>query len=129
MPDYGKYEKVPRPESVQTLIKYLKTNTKVAKVEQESEQIIQVTRVALYQLRIFMTNIYTVSLADVYEIIAEDNQINAIVTMSAYNSYTADAKEFCKEKLLGLFEFKEFLGAVYYDNNKFLNYLPPSQRK
>ena len=129
MPSSGKYEKVPNPKSIQAFIKYLKANDAVTEVEQESELIIQIKRVKYSPLKIFMTNIYIVSFADVQDILAQADQLNAIVTMSLWNGYTLEAKEFCKKQGIGLFIFKEFLGAVYYDGNRYLNYIPPDERK
>jgi len=129
MPSYGKYEKVPNPKSIQAFIKYLKTNNVVTEVEQESEQVIQIKRKKHCPLMVFMTNIYIVSLADVQEILTQKDRFDAIVTMSLWNSYTSEAKEFCKERRIGLFMFKEFLGAVHYDGNRYLNYIHPDERK
>lgn len=131
MPENGRYEKLPRPESIQQFIKFLVVSKAVTEVNQESDQIICVERVKYSSLRVFMTNSYIVSLADVYEILAQaqDSHPDAIVTMSLWNSYTSEAKYFCRERKIGLFMFKEFLGAVHYDGNQYLNYIPPDERK
>ena len=76
-----------------------------------------------------MTNIYIVGLADVYEILTQAHPLDAIVTMSAWNSYTTEAEAYCKEQSIGLFKFKEFLGAVYYEGDKYLDYIPPDERQ
>ena len=76
-----------------------------------------------------MTNIYVVGLADVYEILSGDDQLNAIVTMSGWNGYTTEAKKQCKEVGVGLFKFGEFLGAVYYGGSEYLDYIPPDERE
>jgi len=128
MPETGKYEEVPRPESINKFIQYLNSNTEVKEIEKESEQIIRIKRSKKNDLRVFMTNIYTVSLADVYDILAEEIDIQAIVTMSAWNGYTVEAKNYCMERDIGLFTFKEFLGVVYYAGKKYLNYVPPQNR-
>ena len=129
MPEYGRYKKLPRPESIQKFIEYLDTNEIVSQVKTVSEQIICIERVKYSSLRVFLTNIYIVGLADVHEILAQADPLDAIVTMSLWNSYTSEAKEFCKERRIGLFMFKEFLGAVHYDGNRYLNYIPPDERK
>jgi len=129
MPEFGKYEKIPRPESIETFIKYLNSNPIVIKIERKGLQLIEIIRKGKSNLKVFMTNIYIVSLADVYEILSEVGQIDAIVTMSAWNSYTKEAKEECKKRGIGLFKFKEFMGAVYYDGQQFLDYVHPDDRK
>ncbi|WP_457756139.1 hypothetical protein [Thermodesulfatator indicus] len=129
MPEFGKYEKIPRPESIETFIKYLNSNPIVIKIERKGLQLIEIIRKGKSSLKVFMTNIYIVSLADVYEILSEVGQVDAIVTMSAWNSYTKEAKEECKKIGIGLFKFKEFMGAVYYEGQQFLDYVHPDDRK
>ncbi len=129
MPDQGDYEKIPRPESIQRLLKYLAGSRAVLDIRREHDQVIRVERAKYGPLIVFMTNIYTVSLSDVHEIISEAGELDAIVTMSAWNGYTSEAKQACKEMGIGLFQFKEFLGAVYYDGQEYLDYIPPEERK
>jgi len=127
MPDTGYYEKIPRPESVEIFIRYLNGIRVINKVKKLSDQIIEIDRPKGSSLVVFMTNIYIVGLADVLDILAHNMQINTIVTMSRWNSYTSEAKQHCKEHEIGLFRFNEFLGAVYYEGKEFLNYIPPDK--
>lgn len=129
MPEQGRYERVPRPESMNKLIQYLGTSKAVANVKRESGQVVNIERVKHSPLRAFMTNVYIVSLANVHEILNEAGELDAIVTMSAWNGYTSEAKDFCIEQNIGLFKFKEFLGAIYYDGNRYLNYISPDERE
>lgn len=129
MPEQGRYEKLPRPESIAKLIEYLSASRAVADVTRESEQVISVKRAKHVPLRVFVTNIYIVGLADVYEILAQAGDVDAIVTMSSWNGYTSEAKLSCKEQGIGLFKFNEFLGAVHHDGNQYLDYVPPDERK
>lgn len=127
MPDLGYYEKIPRPEARQKLLDYLKGAKVINGVEEVSYQVITVIRGGKSTVRTFLTNVYIVSLADVYEIMSEHPDLNAIVTMSAWNGYSTEAKEECKRRNVGLFTFKEFLGAVYYQGPRFINYTPPKR--
>lgn len=129
MPEQGRYEKLPRAESIEKLIEYLNGNRAVSYVKQESKEIIQVERVKHSPLKVFMTNIYIVGLADVHEILARASELDAIVTMSAWNGYTSEAKYSCKKKGIGLIRFKELLGAVHFGGEQYLNYIPPSERE
>lgn len=128
MPEAGPYEKKPRPESIKMLIEYLGGNPIVKSVRQTGDQLVEITRSKGSDLTVFMTNIYIVSEADVEEITAKFD-VDAIVTMSAWNGYTTDAKVAARAKGVGLFKFREFLGAVYYAGNKFLDYTPPDADK
>lgn len=129
MPDLGKYEKVPRPDSIQALIKYLKSNPRVTSVEHDNGQILRISRRGLSSINVYMTNIYIVGEAEAHDIISSNPNLNAIVTMSAWNGYSRDAKTTCKTKGIGLFKFGEFLGATYYEGQQFLDYIPPEQRE
>lgn len=129
MLEEGRYEKLPRPESIQALQRYLSSNPVVAKTELSKPQLLIVRRTDKPDLTIFLTNVYIVGEADVYEIFAIHRELNAIVTMSAWNGYTNKAKELCRARGVGLFEFKELLGAVYHTGEKFLDYEAPDERE
>ena len=103
MPESGKYAKVPRPESVDTFIRYLEGNPRVVEVERPGEQVIIVRRETIGSIKVYMTNIYCVSEADVYEITSTEAGLAAIVTMSAWNGYTKTAKALCRGMNIGLF--------------------------
>ncbi|ABR33067.1 hypothetical protein [Clostridium beijerinckii] len=124
MPEGGKYEKLPRPESVKALIKFVSANSFVSDIEELDQQILKIIRVGKSNLIVYLTNIYIVSEADVNEILLENRSIDCIVTVSAWNKYTSMAKNEAKEKNIGLFKFKEFLGAIYYDGQEFIDYEP-----
>ena len=98
MPELGRYKKVPRPESIETFIRYLSSNPVVISIERKGLQLVEIIRNGKSNLKVFMTNIYIVGLADVYEILSEVGHVDAIVTMSAWNSYTQEAKEECRRK-------------------------------
>ncbi len=122
-------KKVPRPESIKALIQYLSSNPLVLEVEHTSEQKLLVRRKGKSDLRVFMTNIYIVGISDVHDILSVAPGADAIVTMSAWNGYTQDAKDSCKRQKIGLFLFTEFLGAIYYEGAKFINYTTPDKSK
>lgn len=127
MPEGGKYEKLPRPESMDALIKYTSSNPCVSEVIQQSNQILKIIRNKKSEILVHVTNIYIVSETDIEEILLDNSDIDCIVTVSAWNSYTSYAKELAKSKRIGLFKFKEFLGALYYEGDAFVNYLPPER--
>ena len=129
MPDSGYFKKRPCKESVHTLLKYLKSNPVVEDVTLESEETLVLKRKNKADLRVHLTNTYIVGYADVHEILSEDPAVNAIVTMSQWNGYTDTAKLNCKDRGVGLFKFGEFLGAVYYEGKKFVDYSPPSDEE
>ena len=117
------------PGSIERFVGYLQSSNAVKDVVRESDQLLVVERVRHRSLRVFMTDVYIVSLADVLDISDQAGEVDAIVTMSEWNGYTAEAKSFCKKEGIGLFKFKEFLGAVYYDGARYLDYIPPDERE
>lgn len=70
---------------------------------------------------VLFTDIYTIGMADVIEAMNAASDLNCIVTTSAWNSYTADAKRYGKENEVGVFKLPEFMGALWYD--KLWNYV------
>jgi hypothetical protein len=76
---------------------------------------------------VYLTNLYVVGIADVHEIMSKFPEVNCIVTISNWNSYSNKAKEFSKSQGIGLFKYSEFYGALYYDNDGFYNYEPPEK--
>ena len=129
MPDADpRYRKLPRPSSIVAFQRYLEGKPVVSQVQQIKAQLFRIERWNKPSLLVHVTNLYIVSEADVYEILADDPEVDCIVTMSAWNSYTTSAKEMCREQGIGLFQFKEFMGAVYYSGTDMLDYIHPDAR-
>jgi hypothetical protein len=124
MPDSDpRYVKTPRPESIQMFIHYVNGHTEVKDINKINNVLYQINKNNGEEIIVYLTNIYTVSEADVIEILS-DNQIkvNAIITLSQWNSYTIDAKKYAETQNVGLFVFKEFLGALHFDGSRFIKY-------
>jgi hypothetical protein len=75
-----------------------------------------------------LTNQYILGVADVIEILEAAPESTCIVSTMGYNQYTPQAKEYARERGVGLFTAKQFLGAVNYVGSRFLDYLSPEQR-
>lgn len=125
MPELGKYKKIPRKESIDIFKRYTLTKPNVYEIQQVHREKYIVLRRGKSNITVYLTNIYIISEVDIYEILSADREMDCIVTMSNWNSYTSDAKRLCKQHNIGLFTFSEFLGAIYYDRNQFLDYEPP----
>jgi hypothetical protein len=80
-------------------------------------------------VHVYLTNQYTLGVADVIEILEAAPETTCVVSTMSYNHYTADAKKYALERGVGLFKSTEFLGAVYYEGSRFLDYLPPAERE
>ena len=68
----------------------------------------------LSEVVVYITNLYTVSYADVLDIESRCRHLNCIVTMSNWNGYTGEAKRYAAENRIGLFMFAEFMGALNF---------------
>ena len=108
---------------------YSKKNPCVSDVELIDTQLLQIKRSGKSNLNVHVTNIYIVSETDVEEILLNNPEVNCIVTVSTWNSYTVGAKVLAESKGVALFKFKEFLGALYYDGKRFIEYYPPERDK
>jgi len=130
MPDANpRFQKLPRPETIEAFVKYVSNSKVVSNVIQVKPQLLIVTKTDGAPLKVHMTNIYIVGEADVAEILADEGEIDAIVTLSGWNSYSTRAKSICRNQGVGLFVFKEFLGAIYSSGQKFLDYIHPDDRR
>lgn len=86
---------------------------KVDELEEITDQLYKVRRVGdLSDVVVYITNLYTVGYADVANIKSHWGDVNCIVTMSNWNSYSGDARRFAAESNIGLFQFAEFMGAL-----------------
>ncbi len=73
-------------------------------------------------LKIFVADIYIAGEADIYEINPNLFSCDCIVLIGFFNSYSNEAKEVAKDVSVGLFDLREFFGAVNCNGRAFLNY-------
>lgn len=128
MPDIGYYEKRPRPQQREFLVKSLLQRGSVDDVTEVDDHHYVVEREGKPTLYVYLTNKYMLSVADVMEILEESVLTNCIVSTMGHNRYSPEAKEYCRDLGVGLFRTPELLGAVYYDGDRFLDYMPPERR-
>ena len=129
MPDGGKYKKIPRPESFKFFEQRVNSYDFCTIVNRNDLQIYEIVREGKSKLTVFLTNIYIVGEADVYEILDMHPEVDTIVTISNWNSYSLGAKELAKKSSVALFKMDEFQGAIYYDGQKYINYTPPERNE
>lgn len=118
------YKKIPCPQSIDSFVNGIENHNKVLGINKISDVIYELKKVDGDTLIVYLTNIYIVTEADIEEITmnASKFDINVIVTMSAWNSYTKEAKEYAKNQNIALFKYKEFYGALNFNGSKFINY-------
>ncbi|TBO56875.1 hypothetical protein EYS09_25660 [Streptomyces kasugaensis] len=128
MPDGGYYAKIPRPESIDAVRRSLDRHSAVREYKEITPQLYEISRIRKCAVTLFVTNVYTVGVADVQDVAEEHPSVTCILTVSAWNSYTERAKEYARSINIGLFRFYEWMGALNYDGDDFLGYVAPSDR-
>ncbi|MFD7732048.1 hypothetical protein ACFV6F_16875 [Kitasatospora phosalacinea] len=129
MAESGRYEKTPRPESMIAVRRMLLEHSAVREYSEPHQQLYAISRFGRGDINLYVTNIYTVGVADVQEILDAHPVVNCILTVSAWNNYTSMAKEYAKGVKVGLFRFYELKGALNYDGKSFVDYVSPYDRK
>ena len=114
-----------RPESVAFFEKAIGGHSMVEGLLPVGEQAYAVVRASPPTVRVWVCDVYRVSASDVAAILAEDPQIEAIVTMSIWNDVTVEAREDGATRGVGVFIFKELMGALNYQDDEFFNYQTP----
>ena len=73
-------------------------------------------------LKILVADIYIVGEADIMEINPTLLGIDSIVLIGFYNRYSFAAKEYAKTLGVGIFDNREFFGAINYTDKAFIDY-------
>ena len=80
-------------------------------------------------LKILVADIYIAGEADIYEINPKSNGLDCIVLIGFYNRYSYAAKELAKSMKVGLYDNREFFGAVNCTGETLINYEKKEKRK
>lgn len=127
MPEGGRYKELPRPESFRFFEERVSSYPFCISVDKCDTQIYEIIRQGKSKLTVFLTNIYIVGEADIYEIVKLHPEVDTIVTISLWNSYSLEAKELAKSFGVALFKMNEFQGTIYYNGQKYIDYIPPER--
>jgi hypothetical protein len=106
----------------------LDEHTKVKSHESPARQVYVIERHGKAPVKLYLTNSYVVGLAEYFEVLARHPDLDAIVTISPYNSVATAAKNQGLADGVGVFQFKEFYGALNYEGSDFVCYKPPGGR-
>ena len=102
--------------------KILRGHKKVVAFSGRSYNVFDIERAGdLPPITALLTDLYTVGLADIVLAQDEVEDLNCFVTVSNYNGYTKEAKEYAVEQQIGLFQISEFMGALW--RKDFWNYV------
>lgn len=84
----------------------------VASVTDRGENVYVLNRKKHPPVVVFLTDVYTVGMADLVDAKARISDLNCIVTISNWNGYTREAKEYGVQNQVGIFLFSELMGAL-----------------
>jgi hypothetical protein len=118
----------PQESAVLQLLVYLERTSRVSGIERPERSLLIVHRIEQSTVRTFLTDTYILGTADVFEVLSRHPDINAIVNFSLWNHESPAAREECLAHDVGLFTFREFLGAIHYSGKRFLNYEAPKRQ-
>jgi len=113
--------------TVKFFLERIGSHDRVTSVTQESQNVFAVERDGMTPIRAWVCDVYVVGIADYAHMIEQEPDIDCIVTMSGYNSWSPEAKNQGYEDEVGVFKFGEFMGALNYEGHDFVQYEPPSR--
>jgi hypothetical protein len=126
----AEWNELPRPESIEFFEKAIPSHSRVKKLSRLGPQTYEIERHDdLPTVRLWLCGVYRVSAADVAEILAEEPETDAILTISNWNDVTVEGKEAGQEAGVGVFTFKHLMGALNYADDKFVEYKPPERNQ
>src|SRR4051794_3017222 len=88
-------------------------HSRVRALRRDGDQVYIVERKSGPDVRVWLCDIYTLGVADYYEIREADPDIDAIVVVSLWNSYTEDAADQARDDGIGIFKPGEFMSALH----------------
>ncbi|MFD5818188.1 hypothetical protein [Streptomyces sp. NPDC127038] len=103
----------------------LPSHRRVSHVERVCESILRIHRNNIPAVDITFVDAYTLGVAGLQQALGWHPNVDAVVNMGAYNSYTGEAKEAAASLGIGLFTYKELMGALHHAEQRFIDYTPP----
>lgn len=124
----SKNREKPLKSSVEYFERVISGHTAVESLKEVSENVYEIERTGgRPAIRVLVADIYVVSEADIFEIVTINYNLTCVLLIGFYKRYSGDAKERAKAENLGLFNMKEFFGAINYIGQKLINYEPKTK--
>lgn len=101
---------------IRFLLRVLDSHRAVESVERKQDIQFDIVTSLGKNLRLVCVNEYTCGLARVLEVLEAFPGTNIIYVGGAWNGYTIQAKEYCIESSVGLFNSSEISGALFRDD-------------
>lgn len=116
--DFSGYER----SSIEYAKRVLPQHSKVLRVEHLDQERLLVVRDQLPDVRFVTADIYILGIADVRDLLSKYPAIDAIVKTNPNGEYSDEAQVAARTAGVGLFTFREFMGALNHDGERFLDY-------
>ncbi len=89
---------------------------KVASLTAQGDSVYKLTRTQGDTLRVFICECYAFGVAEYMETVENLEDVDVVIINSAWCGYSPDAKFHCRESNVGLFQIREFMGALHQDD-------------
>ena len=118
----------PLKSSIDYFERVVSGHTAVTNLTEVSENVYLIERTGERpSIRVLVADIYVVSEADIFEIVTSYYDLTCVLLIGFYNRYSNAAKERAISENLGLFNMKEFFGAINYIGQKLITYEPKTK--
>ena len=103
------------------------SHNKVYRIQNTGEGLYEIDLGGGRLIRVFICECYSFGLAEYYESVEKLGKIQAVIINSNWCGYTIEAKRYCREHGVGLFNIGEFMAAL---NTKiFCEYLTKQEKE
>ncbi len=102
-------------------------HSKVSSTQNTGDGLYEITLDEGRNIIVFICECYSFGLAEYYETIENLGKIHAVIINSNWCGYTTEAKHYCREHGVGLFNIGEFMAALNIKN--FWEYLTEQEKK
>ena len=119
----NKNRQKPSTSSVAYFERIIGNHNAVASLREVTESVYEIERTGNRpKLRVLVADIYVVGEADIFEIVTSYPGLDCILLIGFYNRTSWAAKERARTENIGLFDIREFFGAINYVGEKMVNY-------
>jgi hypothetical protein len=116
----GEWDERPGAAGREWFEQTLARHTRVEKFRSVGDQVYVVQRRGLPDVRVWLCDVYTLGVADYEAIRNADPAVDAIVVLSAWNHYTAEAQRLGASEGVGLFKPAELMSALHRQGDEFV---------
>ncbi|WP_233342875.1 nucleotidyltransferase domain-containing protein [Burkholderia cepacia] len=108
--------------------KYLSDHSNIRSLQELNHGTMLVELIDGRSMKVFVTNTYFFTEYSLERVLEIDPAVDAIICSSPVIEYSKSAKIMCIERGIGLFMLREFMGAIRYEGERFLNFLHSTER-